>query len=319
MLTMIEMQDQGRAYRFNKIEELESYFLDQIVKEDPQAVLYCDRCTQVLPAFAKMTTAPAKYVVLHSALTPSGYLDDDAYSVYQPITSLTAQNKLNGVISSTHQEAIDVKNKLKVDHSYAIPVTFIKEEHPVSFSSRKSGNVIAVARVDEIKQLSHLINVIINLKPQFSQLSLSIYGNNTSQKEMTKLQNLVSQNKAEAFIHFCGFTQNLDAVYNSAQMEVLTSKNEGFAMALIEAQAHGVPAVSYDINYGPKEIIENNKSGKLVTANDIQQLENVIANLLAHPALLEKYSAGAYVAAQKFDFIHVKEKWQQFLTQEGLI
>lgn len=313
------MKDQNKDYRFNKIEELEAHFLDQIVQTDSKAVFYCDRCTQVLPAFSKMTTSPARYVVLHSALTPSGYLDEDAYTVYQPINSLTAQDKLNGVISSTYAEARDVQTKFNVPHSYAIPVTYITAQEKVAFNTRKKGNVIAVARVDEIKQLDQLINVIITLKPQFPELTLSIYGNNTSNKEMTKLKEIVSQNKAETYIKFCGFDQNLDAVYNSAQIEVLTSKNEGFAMALLEAQAHGVPAVSYDINYGPNEIIEDHKSGQLLPANNIDQLQKVLADLLTHPELLAEYSTGAYKAARKFDFAHIKEKWLQFLTQEGLV
>lgn len=315
----MKLKDQNKDYRFNKIEELEAHFLDQIVQTDSKAVFYCDRCTQVLPAFSKMTTSPARYVVLHSALTPSGYLDEDAYTVYQPINSLTAQDKLNGVISSTYAEARDVQTKFNVPHSYAIPVTYITAQEKVAFNTRKKGNVIAVARVDEIKQLDQLINVIITLKPQFPELTLSIYGNNTSNKEMTKLKEIVSQNKAETYIKFCGFDQNLDAVYNSAQIEVLTSKNEGFAMALLEAQAHGVPAVSYDINYGPNEIIEDHKSGQLLPANNIDQLQKVLADLLTHPELLAEYSTGAYKAARKFDFAHIKEKWLQFLTQEGLV
>lgn len=318
MLTLVELTYQGRAYRFNKIEEFQAFFLDQLAKTDKQAVFYCDRCTQVLPAFAKMKIKLPRYVVLHSALTPSGYLDQDVYTVYQPITTLTQNHSLSGVISSTRAEAEDVKKKLLVQHSYAIPVTFIRPERQVPFAQRKRDQLIAVARVDEVKQLDHLIQAVIALKGSFPQLDLAIYGNSTSTAEDKKLKQLVQEKQASSYIHFCGFAQNLDAIYNSAQLEVLTSKNEGFAMALIEAQAHGVPAVSYDINYGPNEIIVDGVSGRLVPANDQQTLKQVIANLLAHPEVLSRFSAGAYQAAGRFDFAHLREKWQQFLLSEHL-
>lgn len=319
MLTLIELTTGGKTRRFNQIAELQAYFLDSIVAKDPAAVLYCDRSTQILPAFARMKTKPPRYVVLHSALTPSGYLDEAPYTVYQPIKTLTQQGKLNGVVSSTGKEARDVQTEFGVSHSYAIPVTYVEPQTPVPFATRKNGRLIAVARVDEVKQLDQLIKVVINLKKQYSDLSLSIYGNSTSDKENKRLQNLVAAKQAQNYIHFQGFAQNLDEVYNSAQLEVLTSKNEGFAMALVEAQAHGCPAVSYDINYGPKEIIQDGVSGKLVKANDVRALQKVIADLLSHKQVLAYYSDGAYQTAQRFDFAHIEEKWRQFLQREGLI
>lgn len=319
MLTLIELTEGPRTRRFNQIAELQAYFLDSIVARDEKAVFYCDRSTQVLPAFARMETKPPRYVVLHSALTPSGYLDEAPYTVYQPIKTLTQQGKLNGVVSSTAEEAKDVQTEFGVGHSYAIPVTYVDREAPVPFAARKKGKLIAVARVDEVKQLDQLIKVVINLKPQYPDLSLSIYGNNTSDKENRRLQNLVAAKQAQSYVHFEGFAQNLDQVYNSAQLEVLTSKNEGFAMALVEAQAHGCPAVSYDINYGPNEIIKDGVSGKLVKANDVKTLQKVIADLLSHEQVLAYYSGSAYQTAQRFDFTHIEEKWRQFLLREGLI
>lgn len=318
MLTLIELQDGQQLWRFDKIAELEAYFLDKIAAHDQQAVFYSDRSTNVLPAFALMKHHLPCYVVLHSALTPSGYLDDQIFTVYQPIKTLTAQGRLNGVISSTQAEADDVARSLQVKHSYAIPVTYIQQQKRLPFTDRREGRIIAVARVDEVKQLGQLIKVVIALKKRHPQLELRIYGNSTSQKEEQRLRALVSRHQADKYIHFCGFAQDLTAVYDHAQLEVLTSKNEGFAMALAEAQAHGVPAVSYDINYGPKEIIADGKSGRLVPPNATKKLRQIIDDLLSHPALLNQMSANAYENSQKFDFAHIKEKWQAFLATEKI-
>ena len=39
---------------------------------------------------------------------------------------------------------------------------------------------------------------------------------------------------------------------------------EGFSLALLESLAHGVPTISYNIKYGPKEMINNGENGYLI-------------------------------------------------------
>ena len=71
-------------------------------------------------------------------------------------------------------------------------------------------------------------------------------------------------------------------------------------MALLEAQGHGCPAISYDINYGPAEIIDNNISGELIPANDCDALYQSLRQLLVDP---------------KFSLNEVAKKWQDFLKK----
>lgn len=40
---------------------------------------------------------------------------------------------------------------------------------------------------------------------------------------------------------------------------------EGFSLALLESLAHGVPVISYDIKYGPSELITSDFNGYLIT------------------------------------------------------
>lgn len=316
IIAAIELKYHKHTYRFNDFGEFRGFFLDEIAKRDSQAVFYCDRTTQVIPAFKNMSLSVPRYVIFHSALTPTGDPNDQLYDVYKPIKELIADGTVNGLISSTRAEARDAGYVYKTNHSYAIPVTYIPEIMPVTFASRKLGNIIAVARLAPIKQLDHLINVIIKLHQKYDWIKLSIYGNTTDAPTEQKLRQIVAKYQAANFIHFMGYAQDLDAVYNDAQVEVLTSSSEGFAMAILEAQAHGVPVVSYDINYGPCEIIEDNQSGKLIQPNNTEQLYQFLDQLLANPEQLKTYSTNAYQAAQKYSFDSVKEIWRNFLEKE---
>ncbi|KZU19986.1 Polyalpha-glucosyltransferase [Lactiplantibacillus plantarum] len=40
---------------------------------------------------------------------------------------------------------------------------------------------------------------------------------------------------------FKGYTTDVNAVYNRAQLGLLPSRAEGFSLMLLEAQAHGLP------------------------------------------------------------------------------
>lgn len=39
---------------------------------------------------------------------------------------------------------------------------------------------------------------------------------------------------------------------------------EGFSLALLECQSYGVPMISYDIKYGPNELVKDGLNGYLI-------------------------------------------------------
>ena len=43
---------------------------------------------------------------------------------------------------------------------------------------------------------------------------------------------------------------------------------EGFSLSLLESLSHGVPVISYDIKYGPAEMINNGENGYLIQKDD---------------------------------------------------
>lgn len=65
-------------------------------------------------------------MVFHSALTTHGQYDGDMFDIYQGIGDMLKEGSLTGVISSTNKEADHAANLFDTDHSYAIPVTFVK-------------------------------------------------------------------------------------------------------------------------------------------------------------------------------------------------
>ena len=71
----------------------------------------------------------------------------------------------------------------------------------------------------------------------------------------------------------------LPAVYSACDVLVFPSTTDTFGMAVLEAQSCGIPAIVTNIG-GPKEIIENNRTGIVVEKLDGKMWANAINNLI---------------------------------------
>jgi len=82
-----------------------------------------------------------------------------------------------------------------------------------------------------------------------------------------------------------GFTNDPATIYKKALFSVLSSKTEGFPLAFLESMANGTPVISYDIKYGPRDIIDHGENGLLVPKNDKVQLAEAMIKLFKNPDL----------------------------------
>jgi UDP-D-galactose:(glucosyl)LPS alpha-1,6-D-galactosyltransferase len=88
---------------------------------------------------------------------------------------------------------------------------------------------------------------------------------------------------------------------------LLTSSYEGFPMILLEALTRGVPCITSDCNYGPKEIIQHGRNGWLYPPGDIDQLAGLMQAVIDNPAILPAPEDIA-ASAQKFSTRAVAER-----------
>lgn len=320
-LTLIRLDYDGEVKLFDTPDAFRAYFFDRLVSENDHVAFISDRSDSALKPFELMHSHAKCYQVFHSTFTTDGQGNGAICDIYKPIPDMIRNRTLNGVISSTNKEAIEVGKRFGTSHSYHIPVTSVVENllhKNIPFNKRKKGQLIGIASMDPWKRLDHLIEATIRLHKDFNYVDLKICGIKHDKDTMTKLNKLIQDNHADNYIYICDYQSDLTNIYETADIEVLTSTIEGFSMVLLEAQSHACPVVSYDINYGPSDIIEDGVSGKLVPAGDIDALYNTLKDLLSNRRKLEKYSANAQKAASRFSFTNVSKRWADFLHAEGL-
>ena len=69
-----------------------------------------------------------------------------------------------------------------------------------------------------------------------------------------------------------GVSKNILNLYHKYDIYVLSSKFEGYPNTLVEAISAKIVPISSDCDYGPSEIISNNKTGLIFKTNDSYDL-----------------------------------------------
>jgi glycosyltransferase involved in cell wall biosynthesis len=95
----------------------------------------------------------------------------------------------------------------------------------------------------------------------------------------------------------------------------MSSRFEGFPNTLAEAMAHGLPAVSFDCDTGPRDIIRHEVDGLLVPPGDLDALTEALARLMADDALRQQYAARAVEVRQRFSMERVAGMWETLFEE----
>jgi glycosyltransferase involved in cell wall biosynthesis len=80
-------------------------------------------------------------------------------------------------------------------------------------------------------------------------------------------------------------------------------------MVLLEAQAAGLPIVSFDCKCGPKDVLTDGMDGILVREGDVDGLAEGILRLINDPQLRKKMGASAYKNSERFSEEKVMRQW----------
>ena len=175
------------------------------------------------------------------------------------------------VINSKDEKLIKkmgYKNKL-----FFIP-NFIYEERKINGKVSNKFIVLFVGRLDNIKHkgIDFLKNIIDKVLSTNKEIEFHIVGSGDGGENIVKgLVNNYPKN-----VYYKGFLTGkaLDAEYENATIFVLTSRFESFGIVVLEAQAKGLPVISFDIP-GPKDVITT-FSGSLIKPFDIQLFSDKI-------------------------------------------
>ena len=137
--------------------------------------------------------------------------------------------------------------------------------------------------------------------------------------ERTSLQSKINLLGLENRIFLKGLIQDMAGPYSEADIFVLTSRFEGLPMVLLEAKMFRLPIISFDIHTGPREIIEHERNGYLLSPpmgdglKEFAAMADHIALLCTDKALYHQFAEHSLDHMETFQPDYVTDRWNNLL------
>lgn len=112
-----------------------------------------------------------------------------------------------------------------------------------------------------------------------------------------------------------GLSDNIIDEYKNAAFLVMSSRYEGLPMVLLEAQATGLPVVSFACKCGPRDVITDGVDGILVSEGDIEGLANGMKRLMMDESLRRSMGKAAFRNSARFDKEKIMSKWETLFQE----
>lgn len=225
---------------------------------------------------------------------------------------------LTAVAALTRESAAWLREHTRAQHVAVIPnaATWpLVAQQPTLTPPCLAGDrsyLLAVGRLVSSKGFDVLIAAFARLCADLPSWQLVILGEGP-EREALEAQVAIAGLAERVLLP--GRAGNVGDWYAASSLYVMSSRFEGFPNTLAEAMACGLPAVSFDCDTGPRDIIRHEVDGLLVPAGDAAALEAALRRLMADPALRGRFAARASEVRERFSLASVSARWEQLFRQ----
>lgn len=284
---------------------LRSYWVEEMVKNDKEPILISDSRSTDATLSAVKDDNVTKIIVIHSSHLDKPYTFD-APLVKKNKNALKNMNHFDAIVFLTEEQKKDVEKRFG-HRSIFHAVPHSAEIQQNDQLKKEKDTAVVVSRFSSIKNIDHIIKAFKGVVSEHPNAKLELWGTGSQEK---KYRELIDRLDLSNHVFLKGYTTNASEVLQKAAFSVLASKSEGFGLTLLESMAVGTPVISYDIKYGPRDMITDGKNGLLVKANDISQLTKAMNTLFKEKDKCKEMGRQAQKTVQEqFHNRHFLQKW----------
>jgi len=149
-----------------------------------------------------------------------------------------------------------------------------------------------VGRLVPIKDHATLLQALAGL----SEVHLAVLGDGELRAELEELSRSLGLGER---VHFAGWWTDIPGAMADLDVVVLSSRNEGTPVSLIEAGACGRPVVATDVG-GVRSVVQDGRSGLLVPSGEPRALGEAIGRVLGDPALANQLGEAGRTVTEPF-------------------
>jgi len=232
------------------------------------------------------------------------------YIFYDVFTMKSVIKHANYVIASSKQEFDElVRFGVEKDKIQIIPagVDLIKYDVIKGKSNKGFFRILFVGRITKDRNLELLLEAFKIVTEKLEHVKLTIVGGEERRTFTDKLGYLAALKRKVVSMHISDkveftdqlYGKDLVRAYNSADVFVYTSLYENFGQTILEAAAAGLPIISMPVGVA-KDIIDNGKTGFLMSFHNPEELSEKIMLLIQNRELRERFRNIKKFVAEKY-------------------
>ena len=180
--------------------------------------------------------------------------------------------------------------------------------YPAEGAPLQNKKVIMIGRYNDAKGYDYLIPAWTIVHQKHPDWVLDVYGSGELHDQVVQW---IKERNLESCILLHDPVENIMEKYLESSICVLSSRYEGFSLVILEGMACGVPFVSFDSPYGPRNIIRNGEDGLLVEYLNPQALADGICQLIENENLRYQLGKRARDNVKRFSKDNVMGQWDE--------
>ncbi len=189
--------------------------------------------------------------------------------------------------------------------------------NPLSFYPNESADlsgkrVLCVGRLTADKRHDLLLDIWNLSDIHRHGWKLKIIGKGECESDLRMKIDALGVNKS---VVIAGPTSRIQEEYLKSSIFLLTSRAEGFGLVLAEAMAFGIPCISFQCPSGPRDIVDDGISGRLVKEGDIESYVEALRQLATNQTLRLKLGRNSKKSSLQFHPETVRSIFMKAVSQ----
>jgi poly(glycerol-phosphate) alpha-glucosyltransferase len=219
--------------------------------------------------------------------------------------------KIDHLIFLTEKQKIDFSERFGSYSNYTVIPHFYKNTtFENSLTSPQEYQCVCLARFDKVKRLDLLIELFSEIHKKIPKANLDIYGFGPEKENLNKI---IKNNNLEGIVRLREFVSDVSSILKNADLMLFTSGSEGFCMAILDSLKNNCPVISFDIDYGPSEMIINDYNGYLIEDNDTEKFINTTVELLSNREKISLFHKNCAKSVWRFNDENNFKLWKNLI------
>lgn len=302
--------DSGTSIRYGHNTPWHSAWLNEVLTStSPKPLAIAEQPSSMLKLLATDADASDRLYMCHANVFKSPYeVGSELRNDYGP--PLKRIKEMPGVVVLTEKQKRDFQAAFGDTKNVLVIPNVMRDKSRGSEGRKTSGRIGVASRlVAEQKRLDDLLRIWAIVADAVPHAHLDIAGDGPDRRN---LEALARELGIEERVTFHGWVKNGAEFMASSVATVNTSRHEGLPLSIGESLASGTPVVSYDINYGPSDLIRDGIDGYVVPDADREAFAEALIRLLTDESVARQMGmAGARRMSAEFSEASIARRWKK--------